>query len=93
MYNSSVDAFAQLLMNRGEATSPLEGPELASISSKISILRNGINHCCVEVRLENGMEYRIEAFGVEAEELHRMAAQTSVPNNIITQSKTTLNYD
>lgn len=77
MYNSSVDALAQLLMSRDEATSPPEGSGVASVSSKIGILRNGISHCCVEVKLKNGMEYRIEAFGMEAEELHRMAVQPS----------------
>ncbi|MCI0565418.1 MAG: hypothetical protein MN733_43690 [Nitrososphaera sp.] len=75
MYHDSVDALAQLLMNgRGEG-GPLEASDVASISAKIGVLKNGISHCSVQVRFENGAEYRIEAFGEEAEELHRMAVE------------------
>ncbi|HEX2014654.1 MAG TPA: hypothetical protein VLA68_05450 [Nitrososphaera sp.] len=74
MYHDSVDALAQLLMN-GQEGGPLEASDVASISSKIGVLKNGISHCSVQVRFENGAEYRIEAFGEEAEELHRMAVE------------------
>jgi hypothetical protein len=75
MYNSSVDALTQLLVNSDGTTRHLEGSKVAAVSSMIRTLRNGINHCCVEIKLENGVEYRIEAFGKEAEELHRTATQ------------------
>ncbi len=36
-------------------------------------MRNGIEHCVVQVTLAGGEEYRIEAYGEEAEDLFKMA--------------------
>ncbi len=51
----------------------LELSEIASLSSIIRILMNGIRFCSVHVPFESGKEYRIVAFGDQTEELHPRA--------------------
>ena len=72
MYRNSVDAFMHLL-SRGDEDSGLAASAVASISVRISNMRNGIQYCIVQIAFENGAEYRVEAFGEEAEELYREA--------------------
>lgn len=73
MYRNSVDAFRQLL------TSKLEGSVsgVSQISSSMGRMQNGIMYCVVQVMCNCGEEYRIEAYGGEAEELYRTAREQS----------------
>jgi hypothetical protein len=68
-----VDAFRQLL------TSKQVGSILGvnQISSNIGRMQNGIMYCVVQVMCNCGKEYRIEAYGEEAEELYRIAREQS----------------
>ncbi|MEW6605305.1 MAG: hypothetical protein AB1351_11550 [Thermoproteota archaeon] len=66
MYRNSVDAFTQLL-----------SPAVNRISVKSGRMQNGIEHCVVQVMLAGGEEYRIEAYGEEAEELCKVAREYS----------------
>ena len=70
MYRDSVDALKRLLSGVDDEDKPLKLAEIASISSTIRTLKNGIKHCCVQVLFEGGEEYKIDAFGEEADELH-----------------------
>ena len=70
MYRDSVDALIRLLSGVDDEGLPLELPEIASISPTIRTLKNGIRHCCVQVLFESGVEYKIDAFGEEAELLY-----------------------
>ena len=74
MYRDSVDALMRLLSGFDDRGKPLEPSGVVSVSSAdIRLLRNGIRHCCVQVLFESGAEYRIDAFGYEADELYLMA--------------------
>jgi len=69
-----VDALTKLLTNSGDGQA-LESSAISSVSSKISVLGNGVKHCSVQVKFESGIEYRVEAFGDEADELYRKARE------------------
>lgn len=66
MYRNSVDAFRHLL-----------SPAVSQISAKSGHMQNGIEHCVVQVTFASGEEYRIEAYGEEAEELCKAAREYS----------------
>lgn len=70
MYRDSVDAFTRLLDGLDDEGKSLEVSDIASISSTIQTLKNGIRYCSVQVLFESGSEYKIDAFGDEADELH-----------------------
>jgi hypothetical protein len=73
MYRNSVDALSHLLKGLDDEGRGLDDPHISNISSTIKTLENGIRHCCVQVLFESGVEYRIDAFGDEADELHLRA--------------------
>jgi hypothetical protein len=73
MYRNSVDAFSHLLNGLDDEGRMLEDPDISNISSNTKKLKNGIRHCCVHVLFKSGVEYRIDAFGDEANELHLRA--------------------
>jgi hypothetical protein len=70
MYRDSVDALMRLLAGVDDEGRAIEGSKIASITSRLKTLNNGIRHCCVQVLFESGAEYKIDAFGDEADELH-----------------------
>jgi hypothetical protein len=43
----------------------------------VSHLENGIEYCLVEVTCDDGEQYGIQAFGKEAEQLHKEALKRS----------------
>jgi hypothetical protein len=71
-----VDALTKLLTNGGDGQE-LESSAISSVSSKIAVLGNGVKHCSVQVKFESGIEYRVEAFGDEADELYCKAREHS----------------
>jgi hypothetical protein len=73
MYRNSVDAFTQLLQTKQDASIP----GVNNISSTKGCMKNGIVYCVVQVMCNCGEEYRIEAYGEEAEELYRTAREQS----------------
>lgn len=73
MYRNSVDAFRQLLSSKQVASTP----GVSQISSSMGRMQNGIMHCVVQIVCNCGEEYLIEAYGEEAEELHRTAREQS----------------
>lgn len=73
MYRNSVDAFTQLLSSKQAGSMP----GVSQISSSMGHMQNGIVYCIVQVVCNCGEEYRIEAYGEEAEELHRTAREHS----------------
>ncbi len=77
MFHNSVDALTKLLTSSGGDGQVLESSAISSVSSKISVLSNGVRHCSVQVKFESGVEYRVEAFGDEADELYRKAREHS----------------
>ncbi len=74
MYRSSVDALTRLLERIDDFGQPMEVSEVTSVSSLIRTLKNGIRHCSIQVQFASGSEYKIEAFGDEADELHVRAS-------------------
>jgi len=70
-----VDALTKLLTDGGGDGEVLESSGISSVSSEIGMLSNGLRHCSVQVKFESGVEYRIEAFGDEADELYRKARE------------------
>ena len=73
MYRDSVDAFSHLLRGLDEEGKSLEDPNIFTITSTMETLKNGIRHCCVQVLFRSGIEYKLDAFGNEADELHLRA--------------------
>ena len=73
MYRNSVDAFRQLLASKQDSGIP----GLSQISSSMGRMSNGIVYCVVQVICSCGEEYRIEAYGEEAEELYKTAKEHS----------------
>jgi hypothetical protein len=73
MYRNSVDAFSHLLNGLDDEGMMLEDQDISNISSAIRNLENGMRHCCVQVLFKSGVEYRIDAFGDKADELHLRA--------------------
>jgi hypothetical protein len=70
-----VDALTKLLTEgEGEV---LERSGISSVSPKIRMLGNGVRHCSVQIKFASGVEYRIEAFGEEADELYHKAKEHS----------------
>lgn len=83
MYRDGVDALIRLLSGLDDEGRPLELPEIASCLSSMHTLTNGIRYCSVQVLLESGVEYRIDAFGDEAEALH-LRAKTYPMSRLLT---------
>lgn len=73
MYQDSVDALTRLLSGVDDGGKPIGRSEIASVTSVIVTLSNGIRHCTVQVEFADGKTYRIEAFGEEASALHSNA--------------------
>jgi hypothetical protein len=76
VFHDSVDALTKLL-TEGEGGEVLERSGISSVSPRIGVLSNGVRHCSVQVKFESGVEYRIEAFGEEADELYCRAREHS----------------
>lgn len=68
-----MDAFQQLLSSKQAGILP----GVSQISSNMGRMQNGIMYCVVQVVCNCGEEYRIEAYGEEAEELYRIAREQS----------------
>ena len=83
MYRDSVDAFSHLLSGLDDEGKWLEDPDIFTINSTIETLKNGIRHCCVQVLFRSGIEYKLDAFGNEADELH-LRARTHPMFNLLT---------
>ena len=73
MYRDSVDALYHLLIGTDDEGKSLDDPDISTITSTIETLMNGIRHCCVQVLFQSGIEYKLDAFGDEADELHLRA--------------------
>ena len=67
-FRDSVEAFVDLV-----STSHEESSGVTNIEARIKELQNGIKYCSVQVTFDSGAEYRVEAFGEEAEELYSKA--------------------
>jgi hypothetical protein len=83
MYRDSVDALLHLLAGTDDEGNALEPSKIASISSSIRTLKNGIRHCSIQVLFESGCEYKIDAFGDEADELY-VRARSHPTHNLLT---------
>ena len=83
MYRDGVDALIRLLSGMDDEGRPLKSPEIASISSSIHTLKNGIRHCSVQVLFESGIAYKIDAFGDEADLLY-LRAKTDPLSSLLT---------
>jgi len=76
VYRNSVDAFTHLVSEERESV--FRGTtSVAQISAKIGYMQNGIRYCSVQVTFNNGEEYRIDAYGEEADELYSKAKEKS----------------
>jgi hypothetical protein len=76
VYRNSVDAFTQLVSEGRESV--FHGTaSVAQISAKIGYMQNGIRYCSVQVTFNTGEEYRIDAYGEEADELYSKAREKS----------------
>lgn len=88
MYRSSVDAMMDVINGTTEKTAEVDQKgkmyvqksrpddlvhNLRDISIRKSVLKNGIGQCAVQLRCKNGIEYSIQAYGKEAEDLYNEA--------------------
>jgi hypothetical protein len=71
MYRNSVDALNELLDGHVSEAS------VDSITPTIGLMKNGVIYCIVQITLSGGEEYRIEAYGEEAEQLWKEAKKQS----------------
>lgn len=76
MYRNSIDAFTHLVSKERESSYRGKA-EVARISAKMGCMQNGIRYCSVQVTFNNGEEYRIDAYGEEADELYSKAREKS----------------
>jgi hypothetical protein len=83
MYRDSVDALTRLLAGIDDEGRPLEQSDISSVSSTVRTLSNGIRRCIVQVLFKSGSEYKIEAFGEEADELHVRARSHPMFNMLL----------
>lgn len=75
LYQDSVHALRELLPSKPNGRSVREC-RITKLSHSLSHLENGIEYCLVEVTCDDGEQYGIQAFGVEAVELHKEALKT-----------------
>ena len=82
MYYNSIDALQQLLDSRFKKREKLEEHgytntkisfQITKISDKIAYMSNGLKYYFVEVTCSNGIQYGIQAYGDEAEDLYKEA--------------------
>lgn len=82
MYYNSIDALQQLLGSRVKKRDKLEEDsythkkisfQITKISDKIAYMSNGLKYYFVEVTCSNGIQYGIQAYGDEAEDLYKEA--------------------
>ncbi|HEX2556916.1 MAG TPA: hypothetical protein VHK86_01215 [Nitrososphaera sp.] len=76
MYRNSIDAFMHLVSEEREGV--FRGTaSVTQISVKTGYMQNGIRYCSVQVTFNTGEEYRIDAYGEEADELYSKAREKS----------------
>jgi hypothetical protein len=84
LYYNSIDALQQLLLNsrykKREQNDKEDGYiynktscHITKISDKITIMTNGVKYYFVEVTCSDGIQYGIQAYGDEAEDLYKEA--------------------
>lgn len=82
LYYNSIDALQQLLDSRFKKRDKLEEDgytnkkisfQITKISDKIAYMSNGLKYYFVEVTCSNGIQYGIQAYGDEAEDLYKEA--------------------
>jgi hypothetical protein len=74
-YQDSVHALRELFSAEPNESSS-RSCRITKLSHNVSHLENGIEYCLVEVTCDDGEQYGIQAFGVEAVELHKEALKT-----------------
>jgi hypothetical protein len=75
-YQDSVHALRELLPSEPSESSS-RSCRITKLSRSVSHLENGIEYCLVEVTCDDGEQYGIQAFGSEAEQLHKEALERS----------------
>lgn len=75
-YQDSVHALRELLPSEPSESSS-RSCRITKLSHSVSHLENGIEYCLVEVTCDDGKQYGIQAFGSEAEQLHKEALERS----------------
>jgi hypothetical protein len=82
LYYNSIDALQQLLDSRFKKRDKVEEDgctnkkisfQITKISDKIGYMSNGLKYYFVEVTCSNGIQYGIQAYGDEAEDLYKEA--------------------
>ncbi|MDQ3838861.1 MAG: hypothetical protein M3297_06290 [Thermoproteota archaeon] len=75
-YQDSVHALQELLPSKPNRSST-RTCHITKLSHSVSHLKNGIEYCLVEVTCDDGEQYGIQAFGLEAVQLHKEALKRS----------------
>ena len=65
---TTADAFRDLVTGKYDETRGIQW-SITSLSPKKTLMSNGMQYCFAEVTFKNGIQYGIEAFGEEAEDL------------------------
>jgi hypothetical protein len=81
LYYNSIDALQQLLDSRYKIDKQDEDRythnktscQISKISDKITCMTNGLKYYFVEVTCSDGIQYGIQAYGDEAEDLYKEA--------------------
>jgi hypothetical protein len=76
-YASAAEALGKLLS--GEEGSGSVSCRITSMPKRIRYIANGVRYFSVEVTCEGGAQYRIPAYGEEAEGLYSLAVKSLAP--------------
>lgn len=79
-FRDSREALQSVLYHRGTDTA--KRGSVSKIEVESGKLKNGIEHCTVQVLCSDGAGYRIDAFGDEARELCRLGQSYTAPRNM-----------
>jgi hypothetical protein len=75
-YQDSIHALQELIPSEPNGVST-RACHITKLSHNVSHLKNGIEYCLVEVTCDDGEQYGIQAFGLEAVQLHNEALKRS----------------
>jgi hypothetical protein len=68
VYGNSIEALNDLLSSQ----------HVAEVAANLSYLTNGIEYSFVQVTCFDGSQYGLQAYGKEAEELHKIATEKQI---------------
>jgi hypothetical protein len=72
-YRSSTEALGQLMRSKDKT--------IVKISPKDYTLNNGVEYCSVGLKSNDGTNFSVQAYGIEARQLHEQATMMATRSN------------